>query len=52
MNYNGLWGVMIEAIKELTARVEELEKQMTTLIIVAIIIAATGWMIRYYDPHN
>lgn len=26
MNYNGLWGVMIEAIKELTARVEELEK--------------------------
>jgi len=25
---------------------------MTTLIIIAVLIAATGWMIRYYDPHN
>jgi len=25
---------------------------MTTLIIIVILIAATGWMIRYYDPHN
>jgi len=25
---------------------------MTTLIIIAILIAGTGWMIRYYDPHN
>jgi len=25
---------------------------MTTAIIIAILIAATGWMIRYYDPHN
>jgi len=25
---------------------------MTTLIIVVILIASTGWMIRYYDPHN
>ena len=27
-------------------------KKMTTLIIIAILIAGTGWMIRYYDPHN
>jgi len=25
---------------------------MTVLIIVVIVVAVTGWMIRYYDPHN
>jgi len=25
---------------------------MTALIIVVIVLAITGWMIRYFDPHN
>jgi len=25
---------------------------MVALIVIAVVVAATAWLIRYYDPHN